>query len=218
MHPAAIPGTTSKSRTILSPSGEAPPTVYIVEDDRDLREFLAWTLKGNGYRSVLCECGEKALNDISPDNFGCVLIDLSLPDMSGLDLQRELREGGCWQPFIVLTGSKDVSLAVESLKRGAVDLLQKPYDSAKLLQRVAQAVASDRDRRRLQFRLDRLTAREREILLLVAEGQATKEIAGRFQISPRTVEVHRHHIMKKMGATSLVQLIQTLHSQQPTSR
>lgn len=218
MHLAAISGTAAKPQATNSQNREAPATVYIVEDDRDLREILAWTLKGHGYRSVPCECGDQALSLISPESFGCILIDLSLPDMSGLALQRELRESGCQQPFIVLTGSKDVSLAVESLKQGAVDLLQKPYDSAKLLQRVAQAVESDRDRRRLQLRLDGLTEREREILLLVAEGQATKEIAGRFRISPRTVEVHRHHIMKKMGATSLVQLIQSLHGQQPTSR
>ncbi len=188
-----------------------PATIYIVEDDADLRDTLIWTLQGTGLRPMSCDSGASALQTILPDVCGCVLIDLNLPDMNGLELHKRLLDKGCRQPFLVLTGCRDVALAVQSLQDGAVDFLLKPFSRERLLARVRQAVEHDREQHVFRRRIDTLTERERDILKLLAEGRATKEIANFFGISPRTVDVHRHHVLKKMGAPTLVQLVRQLN-------
>jgi two-component system, LuxR family, response regulator FixJ len=194
-----------------SPSEQQPATVYIVDDDHDLRDILGRTLNWAGYRHVACESGFHALESITPQHAGCVLIDLHLPDMTGLELRKRLLAQCCRHPFIILTGSGDVSLAVQSLQEGAVDFVQKPFQQRRLLARVAEAVERDRSRREIEHRVDGLTDREREVLWLVAEGHVTKEIARRFGISPRTVDVHRYNILHKMRVPSLAQLLQVLN-------
>lgn len=195
-------------------AGVEASTVYIVEDDADLREVLAWTLTTAGHRTVACDSGARALEVVTPKHPGCVLIDLCLPDMSGLELRTRLLANRCRHPFIVLTGSQDIALAVQSLQNGAVDFLQKPFDRRRLLQRVEQAIERDRSRRRIEGAMDALTDREREVLHLLADGGSTKEMAHRLAISPRTVDVHRHNILKKMGTQSLPQLIRVLNHYQ----
>ncbi len=135
------------------------------------------------------------------------MIDLSLPDMPGLDLRKRLLAKGCRQPFLVMTGTKDMTIVVQAMQDGALDLLQKPVSHTQLLNAVARAVERDCHRRSVEGCIDSLTVRERDVLRLVAEGQASKEIARRFGISPRTVDVHRHHILKKTGAQSFGQLL-----------
>ncbi len=191
-------------------SREAPATIYVVEDDKDLRQVLTWILSCAGYESAACASAGQALELIVPYRPGCVLIDLHLPDMNGLELRKRLLAQGCRHPFIVVTGCRDVEMVVQSLKNGAVDYLQKPFDRQRLLECVRQAVEHDGSRRQIQRSIDVLTEREREILSVVADGSATKEIAHQFGISPRTVEVHRHNILKKTGAKSLTQLIRAL--------
>ncbi len=201
----------SLKRAPPSSSDEQSAIVYIVDDDRDLRDILGRTLNWAGYRHVACESGFHALESITPQHAGCVLIDLHLPDMTGLELRKRLLAQRCRHPFIVVTGSRDVSLAVQSLQEGAVDFVQKPFQQKRLLARIAEAVERDRSRREMERRVEALTDREREVLWLVAEGCVTKEIALRFGISPRTVDVHRHNILHKMEVQSLVQLLHLLN-------
>jgi two-component system, LuxR family, response regulator FixJ len=195
----------------LAPRSVRPAVVYVVEDDKDLREGLMWILKGAGYRPEPCESGGHALQTIVPRSTGCLLIDLCLPDMNGLELRRRLVEKGCGHPFIVITGSGDISLALESLRAGAIDFLQKPFNRARLLDLVQVGLDRAHKRSQIQNQIDALTDREREILRLVADGRTTKEIAADLDISPRTVDVHRHHILKKMGVHSPVQLVRILN-------
>lgn len=205
------PRTPVGGETRPSFSDEQPATVYVVDDDGDLRDILERTLNWAGYHTVACESGAQALESILPQQAGCVLIDLHLPDMTGLALRKRLLAKLCSQPFIILTGTREVSLAVQSFQEGAVDFVQKPYQQRQLLARIAEAVARDRSRREIERRMERLTGRERDVLRLVAEGYVTKEIACRFGISPRTVEVHRHNLLHKMQVQSLAQLFQVLN-------
>lgn len=194
-----------------------PPSVFIVEDDDDLRESLKRIIGSGGYRHVACDSGRQALEVIAPERAGCVLIDLHLPDMDGLQLRRELVAKDCRQPFIVVTGTRDVGLAIRSLKEGAVDYVQKPFKPGELLDRIAKAMDQDRQYRGLRNRLKGLTDREREVLRPVTAGRATKAIARDLGISTRTVDVHRHNILKKMDVESVVQLVHVLnqHGQIP---
>jgi len=176
-----------------------------------MKELLGSFLKGAGYRHVTFGTGAAALDAITPRDVGCLLIDLTLPDIPGLTLRHRLLAKGCRQPFIVVTGMQDVGIAVQALQEGAVDLLQKPVNRARLLQSIARAVDRDCRRRCAESYYEKFTARERDVLKLVAQGQATKEIARRFAISPRTVDVHRHHILKKMEMQSFAQVLRVLN-------
>jgi len=187
-----------------------PATVYFVDDDEEVRRLLAFTLQRAGYSCEGCDSGEQALELISPGCPGCILLDLQLPDMSGLELRERLTEAGCRQPFIVLSGCHDVAVAVQSLHQGAIDYLVKPFEHRQLINRVEKALDRDRRWRETQRCIDSMTDREREILKLVTEGRATKEIAQRFGISARTVDVHRHNIMKKMDLESVTQLVRVM--------
>jgi RNA polymerase sigma factor (sigma-70 family) len=202
----------------LSRASQAPdygtPLIYVIEDDPALRDVLALILKRAGYDHATFDTAATALASITPRTLGCLLIDLSLPDMPGLDLRKRLLAKGCRQPFLVITGTKDMAMVVQAMQEGALDLLQKPVSHTQLLNGVARGVERDSHRRRVEGCIDSLTIRERDVLRLVAEGQPTKEIARRFGISPRTVDVHRHHILKKTGAQSLAQLLRVFNPQE----
>ena len=149
-----------------------------------------------------------------PTRRGCLILDLQMPGMDGLDLQRALRERGGMQPFIVVTGAADTSKAVAAMHLGAFDFLQKPVEWQQLFDRIRKALDQDAawhrrldDRTEVQSRLDRLTPREREIADFVARGMLTKEIARKLDISPKTVEVHRAHAVEKLGVQSVAQLV-----------
>jgi FixJ family two-component response regulator len=202
----------------MSRAPQAPdygtPLIYVIEDDPALRDVLALILKRAGYDHATFDTAATALASITPRTLGCLLIDLSLPDMPGLDLRKRLLAKGCRQPFLVITGTKDMAMVVQAMQEGALDLLQKPVSHTQLLNGVARGVERDCHRRRVEGCIDSLTIRERDVLRLVAEGQPTKEIARRFGISPRTVDVHRHHILKKTGAQSLAQLLRVFNPQE----
>jgi RNA polymerase sigma factor (sigma-70 family) len=202
----------------MSRAPQAPdygtPLIYVIEDDPALRDVLALILKRAGYDHATFDTAATALASITPRTLGCLLIDLSLPDMPGLDLRKRLLAKGCRQPFLVITGTKDMAMVVQAMQEGALDLLQKPVSHTQLLNGVARGVERDSHRRRVEGCIDSLTIRERDVLRLVAEGQPTKEIARRFGISPRTVDVHRHHILKKTGAQSLAQLLRVFNPQE----
>ena len=192
-------------------------TVYLVEDDTAVRRSLVALLEGHGLTVQAYERGESLLAELSPESRGCLLLDLVLPGTNAIELMQAVRKAGCALPFLIITGHGDVPTAVASMQEGAIDYLVKPVEPAKLLDRIERAfVACDRlhserlERDRVEARLATLTPREREVLDRVVEGKMTREIAVELGISPKTVEVHRSHVTRKMHVGSVVQLVQVV--------
>jgi len=191
------------------------PTIYVVDDDESIRELLAWLMQRNGLRVEAFADARSFLSVYRPGLPGCLLLDLNLPDMNGLDLQAYLNENGVLLPVIFLSGRADVPKAVRAVKGGAVDFIEKPFDykhivavvQDSLLRDAAVREAQARDRLQLQ-RLAQLSQREREVMELVVAGKLNREIADLLCISIKTVEVHRAHVMEKLGVRSLAQLVQ----------
>jgi two-component system response regulator FixJ len=189
--------------------GEAD-TVFVVDDDAMLREALTLLLEAEGFR-VEAYASAKAFLDASrADPSGCLILDIGLPGMSGLALQRTLQARAIELPIIFLTGRGDVPMAVQALKQGAVDFLEKPASNEAILDRVCTALADakrctlqERGGADLLARYESLTSRQREIMTLVTSGLSNKEVARKLDISTRTVEGHRLRIMERMHATSL---------------
>ena len=190
------------------------PTVFVVDDDRAMRESLSWLLDSVGLRVRSYATAADFLAEHDPAQPGCLVLDVRMPGMSGLDLQAELARRGVELPTIVITGHAEVSMAVRAVKAGALDFIEKPFSDQLLLDRVRQALEVDLEAREVRRRredarrrLATLTAREREVLDLVVAGKANKEIASALGVSPKTVEVHRAHVMSKMCVDSLAELI-----------
>jgi two-component system response regulator FixJ len=190
------------------------PIVFVVDDDRAMRESLRWLLESVGLTVRTYANAADFLREYEPTQTGCLVLDVRMPGMSGLDLQAELVRRGAGLPTIVVTGHAEVPMAVRAVKAGAVDFIEKPFSDQLLLDRVRQALEIDRLEREVRRRreearrrLETLTAREREVLMLVAAGKANKEIAAELGLSPKTVEVHRSHVMSKMFVDSLAELI-----------
>lgn len=191
----------------------AAPTVYLVDDDPAVRDALGLLLGTAGLAVKTYASAEEFLRSFRVEQSGCLVLDVTMPGMSGLALQERLRARGASLPIIFLTAHGDIPMSVRALKAGAADFLEKPADGAELLERVRAAIAEDTRRRArdtahadTRERFARLTTREREIMTRVAAGRANKEIARELDISHRTVEVHRARIMEKMGAGSAVEL------------
>ncbi len=189
------------------------PTVYFVDDDEAVRDSLALLAETAGLRAELFACAEDFLAGFDGDHPGCLVIDLKMPGMSGLDLQRTLNESGVESPIIMLSGHADVDSAVSAMKAGAVEFLQKPFDNAELLLMINSAIERDsrlreqrRERKVVVERVATLTGREREVMDLLVRGHAGKQVAGQLGISYRTMEKFRANVMKKMKTTSLAQL------------
>jgi two-component system, LuxR family, response regulator FixJ len=201
----------------LSRSSSAPaeqPTVYIVDDDDDFRDSLSILCESVGLRVESFASAREFLEGASPERPGCLVLDIRMPGMSGLELQRELGERGASWPILFMTGHGDVPMAVTALKAGAFDFLTKPFSHQDLLDRIhsAMRVAEEersRDLRReeLTERFASLTPREREVMEHVVQGLANKVVANRLGISQRTVEIHRAQVMEKMAAESLADLV-----------
>ena len=190
------------------------PAVFVFDDDRAMRESLRWLLESVGLTVRTYANAAEFLREYEPTQPGCLVLDVRMPGMSGLDLQAELVRRGAGLPTIVVTGHAEVPMAVRAVKAGAVDFIEKPFSDQLLLDRVRQALELDRQDREVRRRreearrrLESLTAREREVLGLVVAGKANKEIAAALGLSPKTVEVHRAHVMSKMAVDSLAELI-----------
>lgn len=188
--------------------------VYIVEDDAAVRDSLALTLSLAGHRTALYADAETFLAAWRADMAGCVISDLRLPGLSGVQLQVALRERGSELPFIVVTAHGDVATARQAFLAHAVDFIEKPFVEAQLMAAVDMALARDAERLRRGVerqgdaeRLASLTVREREVLEQAALGLHAKEIAARLAISPRTVEVHKTRIMAKLGVRNVAELV-----------
>lgn len=194
------------------------PLIHVVDDEASLRRALAFLLESAGWQVAAYESAEAFLAAWSePDAPGCLILDIRMPLMSGLELQRILKERNITLPVIFLTGHADVSIAVQAMKHGACELIEKPFKDQTLLDAVGQAVRNDLARRdeastrqALRSRLDKLSPRELEVARLVAAGLPNKMIGQRLDISERTVQVHRLHVMEKLGIHSAAELAQLM--------
>jgi FixJ family two-component response regulator len=189
-------------------------TVYVVDDDASVRLMLEQLVRSAGLRAETFATAEEFLEHCVASSPGCLVVDLRMPGMGGLELQRTLAERGVALPIILLTGYADVATAVRAMQAHAFDVLEKPFGSQALLDRIRQGVEHDaaaqelRDRRAdIDRRLAMLTRREREVLDLVGTGLATKQIAARIGRSVKTVEVHRTRVRRKLGVRSLAEIV-----------
>lgn len=195
------------------------PLVYIVDDDAAVRDSLTLLLKAVRLRTQACRSAAEFLERYEPRQHACLIADIRMPGMSGLELQSVLNRLEAHIPLIFITAYGDVPMAVDAMKSGALDFIQKPFRDQDLLDRVHQALASDRKRRsedqRIEAtrqRLQTLTPREVEVMHRVVEGQSNKVIAMDLGVSQRTVEVHRAHVMEKMGARSIATLVSAVQT------
>jgi FixJ family two-component response regulator len=189
-------------------------TVYVVDDDEAIRRFLRGLIRSVGLRVETYTSAQDFLDAYEAGSRGCLLLDIRMPQMSGLELQAELKRRDIDLPVIVLTGHGDVKVAVHAMKAGAVDFVEKPFNNELLLSGIQKAIAdsqragSTRIRRQeVQHRVDTLTPREREVLTMVVAGATNKGVARQLGISEKTVEIHRAKVMEKMQAKSLADLV-----------
>ena len=202
----------SRSQSRGPPSCE--PIVYVVDDDRLVREMLSSLFRSVGLRVRLFESAQELLQSELEDAPGCLVLDIRMPRLGGFDLQAELAQSNIKIPIIFLTGHGDISMSVRAMKSGAVDFLTKPFREQEMLDAVTAAL--ERDRKRgdeerfqsdLQDRFASLSARERQIMALVTGGLMNKQIAGNIGIAEQTVKIHRGSLMRKMRAKSLADLV-----------
>jgi len=188
--------------------------VYIVDDDPDVRESLVILMETVGQAFKEYESAHAFLQDYHGGMRGCLVADIRMPRMSGLELQEKLIDAGSLLPIIFITGHGDISLAVKAMRRGALDFIRKPFHEQNLLDRINEALdiedgkrQAQMDKQQLVERFDSLSQRELEVLELVAQGKMSKVVAADLGISERTVEAHRSHIMQKLGIHTVAQLI-----------
>ena len=196
---------------------ERSPVVFIVDDDEAVRSSLRLLLKSVGLVPAALGSAGEFLDKYDPAQPGCLVLDVRMPKISGLELQEKLNLQGAVIPVIFITGHGDVPMAVEAMQAGAFDFLQKPFRDQDLIDRIQRALERDstnraalNERSLIRERLDSLTPREREVLALVTSGKPNKIMAADLGVSQRTVEIHRARVMEKMGASSLAQLVRMI--------
>lgn len=189
-------------------------SVFIVDDDAAVRDSLSLLLKSVGIQSTAFGSGDEFLQAYHPDWSGCILLDIRMPGVSGMEVQRRLVERECTLPIIFITGHGDIPMAVEAMHLGAHDFVQKPFHDQELLDRIQAALNTNRDqqdeielKRDVKERYESLTPREAEVMGAVVKGHANKVIAMDLDLSQRTVEIHRARVMEKMKVRSLAELV-----------
>ncbi len=190
-------------------------TVFLVDDDESLREALIWLLESVDLRVETFASAAEYLDAFDADRPGCLVLDVRMPGMSGLELQKQLRESGVELPVIVVTGHGDVPMCVQAFENGAFAFLEKPVNHQKFLDEIHRAIERDAETRRdrvsdLSLRLETLSAREREVMDLIADGNSMKQIASEFKISIQTCSKHRARVLEKMGVSNDVELVRLL--------
>lgn len=206
-----------------STAGAGRPTVFVVDDDEAMREALQQFLEGAGFTTRCFADGPAFLEAVDADATGCAMLDVAMPGMSGHEVHNVLKARGVGLTVMFLTGHGDVPGAVNALRNGAIDFLEKPVRAEDLIEAVSKALEADAARLRgwayardVNHRYGRLSTREREVMAMVVEGLTNKEIANRLDLSPRTVEAHRTHVMNKMGADCLADLVRmAVHCKPP---
>jgi FixJ family two-component response regulator len=199
------------------------PTVFIIDDDRGMRQSIQDLVESVGLRAESFATGEEFLRRKRTNDPSCLVLDVRLPQISGLDFQRQLAETGVEIPIIFVTAHGDVPMSVRALKSGAVEFLTKPFRDQDLLDAIQQALQRDRAARErqaeihdLQERYQTLTAREREVMTLVVSGMLNKQIASEIGASEATVKIHRGHVMQKMQAGSVIDLLRMADKFKPS--
>lgn len=190
------------------------PKVYVVDDDPAMRDSLRWLLESVDFSVQVFDSATAFLDGYGGERPACLVLDVRMPGMSGLDLQDELVRRGVTIPMIMISAHGDVPVAVRALKSGAIDFIEKPFSDQLLLDRVRQALQrderaaqADEVRSKIKDRLDSLTPREREVLEMVVEGSPNRAIAANLDLSQKTIEIHRARVMTKMEAGSLAELV-----------
>ena len=193
--------------------------IYVVDDDEAMLDSMTWLLEGEGYKVACFDSAAAFLGAWRSSLRGCIVLDVRMPEMSGLELHEKLEALGSRLPIIFVTGHGDVPMAVSALQRGACDFIEKPFHNEDLLARIERALELDsqiaarqqRDKA-IVSRLDQLTQREREVMQLVVAGKLNKQIADELDISMKTVEAHRARVMEKMGVRTLAELVKIVMS------
>ena len=205
---------TDRPKSSPEPTSAAEPIVLVVDDDESMRRGLVNLFQSVGLKVEVFGSATEMLHSEFRDLAGCLVLDIRLPGLSGLDFQTELAKANIRIPIIFMTGHGDIPMTVRAMKGGAVDFLTKPFRDQDMLDAVVSAIERDRKRREadkiianLQALLETLTPREREVLALVSSGLMNKQIAAKLELAEITVKIHRGHIMKKMGAKSLADLV-----------
>ena len=193
---------------------DKPAMVFVVDDDAGVHSSLRLLLKSGGSAATPMASAQEFLDAFDPAQPGCLVLDIRMPGMSGLELQQELNRRGAMLPVLFITGHGDVPMAVEAMQHGAFDFLQKPFRDQDLIDRIQKALLRDQENRaslrehnQVRERLASLTVRERQVLNLLTQGKQNKVMAAELGISQRTVEIHRAHVMEKLGASSVAQLV-----------
>ena len=196
---------------------EYNPTVFLVDDDEAVRDSLSLLMKSVSLTSRSFATAAEFLAEYDPDCPGCLILDIRMPGMSGMELQQKLIDMRAILPIIFITGHGDIPMAVEAMQRGAIDFIPKPFRDNELLDRINKALEDDRINREsmvkrdeVERRMEKLTPRETQVLELVVQGKANKVIAGDLEVSQRTVEIHRARVMDKMQVRSLAQLVRAV--------
>ena len=189
-------------------------TVFVVDDDPSMRDSLRWLIESVGLNVESFANADAFMEQFSGDVAGCLVLDVRMPGTSGMELLDSLKSRGVDLPIIIISGHGDVPMAVQALKRGALDFLEKPFRDQELLEQIAKAIEIDQSRREkaesvsgIRERLEKLTPREREVMELVVAGYANKQVAAKLGLSEKTIEVHRSRVMSKMRAKTLPCLV-----------
>ena len=197
------------------------PVVFVVDDDEAIRQSLRWLIESTGRNVVTFASAREFLDRVPPAQPGCLLLDIKMPGITGLELQEQLTAQHLRIPVIVISGHANIASAVQAMKAGAVEFLEKPFNDELLLQRIEEAITLDARRReedarhrKTEERMRRLTPREREVMGLVVEGLPNKRIAAVLGRSEKTVEIHRANVMQKMEAGSLAELVREVERYQ----
>lgn len=198
----------------MSDTSSAKPVVFVVDDDQAMRNSLKWLIESVGVHVESFSSADDFLAQYQAGRAGCLVLDVRMPGMSGLDLQEHLVNRNIQIPVVIITGHGDVPMAVRAMKAGAIDFIEKPFNDEVLLDAIRRAIAHGEQQRshhsehlQIQQRLQHLTPREYEVMEMVTEGRSNKEIANALGVSAKTIEAHRARVMEKMQAGSLAELV-----------